>query len=189
MSQASLDITTREQLDIYMNPQRQRLLREMQVMARPVTCKQLAEAMGISASSVTHHMKKLETLGLVELDHTELIRGITAKYWRYIPTSVNVRAGERNDLQEEKSFLIDCLHQRTYEALRSYIASSEIERERELGLTHGDLRDGFVYLTEEEARELQEHIASFLEAHESPKEGTVPWEFSLMFFPHRQTER
>ena len=42
MPQASLDITTREQLDIYMNPQRQRLLHEMQVMARPATCKQLA---------------------------------------------------------------------------------------------------------------------------------------------------
>ena len=53
-------------------------------MARPATCKQLADAMGISASSVTHHMKKLEKLGLVELDHTELIRGITAKYWRFI---------------------------------------------------------------------------------------------------------
>ena len=57
MPQASLDITTREQLDIYMNPQRQRLLHEMQVMARPATCKQLADAMGSSASSVSHHMK------------------------------------------------------------------------------------------------------------------------------------
>lgn len=189
MPQASLDITTREQLDIYMNPQRQRLLREMQVMARPATCKQLADAMGISASSVTHHMKKLETLGLVELDHTELIRGITAKYWRFIPTAVNVRAGARDDLQEEKAFLVDYLHQRTYDALRSYIASHEIEREQKLGLTHGDLRDGFVYLTEKEASELQDQIASFLEAHESPKEGAVPWEFSLMFFPHRQTEQ
>ena len=188
MPQASIDITTREQLDIYMNPQRQRLLHEMQVMARPATCKQLADAMGISASSVTHHMKKLEKLGLVELDHTELIRGITAKYWRFIPTSVNVRAGARDDLQEEKAFLIDYLHQRTYDALRSYIASSEIDREEELGLAHGDLRDGFVYLTEEEAHELQRRIAAFLEAHESPREGAVPWEFSLMFFPHRQPE-
>lgn len=172
-----------------MNPQRQRLLREMQVIARPATCKQLADAMGISASSVTHLVKKLETLGLVELDHTELIRGITAKYWRYIPTSVNVRAGVHDDLQEEKAFLVDYLHQRTYDALRSHIASPTIERERKLGLTHGDLRDGFVYLTEEAARQLQDQISSFLEAHESPKEDAVPWEFGLMFFPHRQAEQ
>lgn len=157
-----------------MNPQRQRLLREMQVIARPATCKQLADAMGISASSVTHLVKKLETLGLVELDHTELIRGITAKYWRYIPTSVNVRAGVHDDLQEEKAFLVDYLHQRTYDALRSHIASPTIERERKLGLTHGDLRDGFVYLTEEAARQLQDQISSFLEAHESSKEDAVP---------------
>ena len=57
MAKKTLDITTREQLDVYMNPQRQRLLHEMQVLARPATCKQLADAMGISASSVTHHMK------------------------------------------------------------------------------------------------------------------------------------
>ena len=55
-------------------------------------------------------------------------------------------------------------------------------------MAHGDLRDGFVYLTEEEAHELQRRIAAFLEAHESPREGAVPWEFSLMFFPHRQPE-
>lgn len=161
----------------------------MQVIARPATCKRLADAMGISASSVTHLVKKLETLGLVELDHTELIRGITAKYRRYIPTSVNVRAGVHDDLQEEKAFLVDYLHQRTYDALRSHIASPTIERERKLGLTHGDLRDGFVYLTEEEARRLQDQISSFLEAHESPKEDAVSWEFGLMFFPHRQAEQ
>ena len=35
MAKKTLDITTREQLDVYMNPQRQRLLHEMQVLAQP----------------------------------------------------------------------------------------------------------------------------------------------------------
>lgn len=188
MAKGVLDITTREQLEIYMNPQRQRLLREMQVLALPATCKQLADIMGISASSVTHHMKKLESLGLVELDHTELVRGITAKYWRFVPMSVSIRVGERDDLQEEKAFLIDYLQQRTYDAFRSYIGSGAAARERGLGLAHGDLRDGFVYLTEDEARELQERIASFLAKRETPRDGAVPWEFSLMYFPHRRDE-
>ena len=52
MAKKTLDITTREQLDVYMNPQRQRLLHEMQVLAQPATCKQLADAMGVSAVAV-----------------------------------------------------------------------------------------------------------------------------------------
>lgn len=85
MATREIDITTRKQLDIYMNPQRQRLLHEMQLIVRPATCKELADAMGISASSVTHHMKKLEELGLVELDHTEVVRGINARYGGLFP--------------------------------------------------------------------------------------------------------
>ena len=147
MAKKTLDITTREQLDVYMNPQRQRLLHEMQVLAQPATCKQLADAMGISASSVTHHMKKLESLGLVELDHTEVIRGITARYWRAVPTDVSLRVNEGGDLQEEKMFLVDYLNQQVFAGLRAYAASDAVEREKELGLAHGELLSGVMYLT------------------------------------------
>ena len=162
MAKKTLDITTREQLDVYMNPQRQRLLHEMQVLAQPATCKQLADAMGISASSVTHHMKKLESLGLVELDHTEVIRGITARYWRAVPTDVSLRANEGGDLQEEKMFLVDYL-----------------------GLAHGELLSGVMYLTEDAAREFQDVVRAFVEKYDQPQEGAVPWEFSVACYPHR----
>lgn len=185
MAKRTLEITTREQLDIYMNPQRQRLLHEMQVLARPATCKQLADAMGISASSVTHHMRKLETLGLVEVDHTELVRGITARFWRAVPTEVALRANEDGDLQEEKMLLVDYLNQQVFKGMRSYVASGAVEREERLGLAHGELRSGVMYLTEDEARSFQRMVNDFLEAHDEPREGAVPWEFSVAGFPHR----
>ena len=185
MAKKTLDITTREQLDVYMNPQRQRLLHEMQVLAQPATCKQLADAMGISASSVTHHMRKLESLGLVELDHTEVIRGITARYWRAVPTDVSLRANEGGDLQEEKMFLVDYLNQQVFAGLRAYTASDAVEREKERGLAHGELLSGVMYLTEDAAREFQDVVRAFVEKYDQPREGTVPWEFSVACYPHR----
>lgn len=185
MESRKLSIETREQLDVYMNPQRQRLLHEMQVLARPATCKQLADAMGISASSVTHHMRKLEALGLVEVDHTELVRGITARYWRAVPTEILLRANERGDLQEEKLFLVDHLNQQVFSRLRDYVASDAMVREEGLGLTHGELKCGVMYLTEEEARAFQQLVGDFVESHGTPREGAVSWEFSMACFPHR----
>ena len=63
-----------------MNPQRQRLIKAMEVNGAPITPKQLSNLLKISASSVSLHIRKLEELGLVELDHTESLHGIQAKY-------------------------------------------------------------------------------------------------------------
>lgn len=185
MPKRTLDITTREQLNIYMNPQRQLLLHEMQVLARPATCKQLADIMGISSSSVTHHMKKLEALGLVEIARTEVVRGINARYWRAVPAEVNLRVSDRGDLQEEKALLADYVNRQAYDGMRTYAMSGAAERDREKGLVPGEQRSGIMHLTEKDARTLQQYLTAFIAAHEEPGEGTCPWEFSVMCYPHR----
>lgn len=181
-----IDISTRKQLDIYMNPQRQRLLREMAVVARPATCKELADRLGISASSVTHHMKKLESLGLVRLDHTGRVRGVTARYWVAVPTQVNLHMQDGDDLSDEKALIVDYVHQTTYEHLKAYVKEGGARRDKDAGNVSGDLRSGFLYLTEDEAREVQRHILAIVERHERPHEGATPWEFSFMWLPHRE---
>lgn len=181
----TVTISEREQLDVYLNPQRQRILHEMAVAARPVTCKQLADRLGISASTVTHHMKRLEAIGVARLDHTEQVRGITARYWTAPPASVDIHMDRADDLREEKTVLADFIHQRVYDAFRSYALSDGPERDRAAGVEAGELRTGFVYLDEDEARELKEIIVKFLESRERPREGAIPWEFSLTCLPHR----
>lgn len=185
MATREIDITTRKQLDIYMNPQRQRLLHEIQLIVRPATCKELADIMGISASSVTHHMKKLEELGLVELDHTEAIRGITARYWRAVPVQVNLRMSDGDDLREEKELVVDYLNQRVFEGLRAYVSSGAAARDEQLGRARGELRAGVVCLTEDDARAFQQMVDEFIAAHEAPADGAVPWEVSIGCYPHR----
>ena len=185
MATREIDITTRKQLDIYMNPQRQRLLHEMQLIVRPATCKELADIMGISASSVTHHMKKLEELGLIELDHTEAIRGITARYWRAVPEQVRRRVSGGDDLREEKELVVDYLNQRVFEGLRAYVSSGAATRDEQLGRARGELRAGVVYLTEDDARSFRQMVDEFIAAHEAPADGAVPWEVSIGCYPHR----
>ena len=57
-----ITLATRKQMDIYMNPQRQRLLKALEVSGKPMTPKQLSNVLKISASSVSLHIRKLEEL-------------------------------------------------------------------------------------------------------------------------------
>ena len=185
MATREIDIKTRKQLDIYMNPQRQRLLHEMQLIVRPATCKELADAMGISASSVTHHMKKLEELGLVELDHTEVVRGINARYWRAVPAQVNLRMDDGDDLREEKGLVVDYLNQRVFEGLRAYVSSGAAARDAVPGRARDALRAAVLYLPVAGAQASRLVVDEFIDAHDAPTEGAVPWEVSIGCYPHR----
>ena len=42
-----------------------------------------------------------------------------------------------------------------------------------------------MYLTEDEARAFQRMVSEFVEKHDQPNEGAVPWEFSVACYPHR----
>ena len=55
-----IDIKTRKQLDTYMNPQRQRLLKCLELNTTPMTPKQISDMLKISPSSVTFHLKKFQ---------------------------------------------------------------------------------------------------------------------------------
>ena len=52
-------LSGKKELDIYVNPQRQNILRCMQIKGEPMTAKQIADQVGISASSVQHHIRLL----------------------------------------------------------------------------------------------------------------------------------
>lgn len=142
-----INITTREELNIYMNVQRQRLLKVMEISAVPMTPKQLSLKLELSPSSVTYHLKKLQSIGLVELDHTEIIHGIEAKFYKKIPATVNLKGDLRDDLYEEKLLLADYSLNNAWVGFKKYI--SEISRENKMDSeVKGDFITGTLYLTE-----------------------------------------
>lgn len=178
-----VNLDTREKQNAFMNPARQDILRLLELAGRPMTPKELADKMGISASSVTFHIKKLVGLGVVALDHTEQIRGITARYYKAL--NVSVRLGllaPGGDDAAQEMFL-----QRTVEqvlagvqGLKRLAGEKGLGEEDVMGL--GDMHSGVVYLTREEAIELQRRVLDFLSEREVPRPGTAAYEYVLMAY-------
>lgn len=178
-----VNLDTREKQNAFMNPARQDILRLLQLAGWPMTPKELADKMGISASSVTFHIKKLVELGVVALDHTEQIRGITARYYKAL--NVSVRLGllaPGGDDAAQEMFL-----QRTVEqvlagvqGLKRLAGEKGLTEEDVMGL--GDMNSGVVYLTREEAIELQRRMMEFLSERETPRPGAAAYEYVLMAY-------
>lgn len=101
MSQKTVTLSSREELDVYMSPVRQELMRILRLAGEALTAKALGDTLRISASSARHHVKKLQDLGLVEVDHCAVIN---TTYFRLTEADVEIHIGLGQDdgLQDER---------------------------------------------------------------------------------------
>lgn len=177
-------LTGKKELDIYMNPQRQNLLRCMQIHGTPMTAKQIADQIGISASSVQHHIRLLRELGLVEQSHTEQIHGITATYFRVLPVNVRIGSFIADEHSNQRIALLQTSLNSVFNGFVEYCEKNCDPT----GLHHqfGDMLFGIQHLREDEAQQLYTMIAAFLEAHETPAENTTAWEYALIAYPAKE---
>jgi DNA-binding transcriptional ArsR family regulator len=180
----TITLAGKRELDIYINPQRQNLLRRMKLMDAPVTPKALADQMGISASSVQHHLKKLLELGVVELDHTERVRGITASYYRVPPKVVRIGGLIEDENAAQRLALMQNALTAAFSGFSEYCKKGAVDLRE--GKQHGDMLSGIVRLKDEEARQLYGLIRAFLDAHEPGEGGGTPWEYALIAYPVRE---
>lgn len=177
-------LSGKKEMDIYINPQRQKLIRCMRLAKAPQTPKQLADQMGISASAVQHHLKKLGELGLVEVSHTELIHGITASYYKLLPKTVSIGGTMGGLIQDEYAEQRFALMQNSVSAVFEGFARYCKNADKSNSHTeHGDILSGIIYLAPQEAKELNGIIRAYLDAHETAKEDCEPWEYALITYP------
>ena len=172
----------KKELDIYINPQRQKLLRCMKIAGVPMTPKQLADQIGISASAVQHHIKKLVDLGIVELSHTERIRGITASYYRVLPKTISIGGQIADENDEQRMAIMQNSINTVFSGFSEYCRSSRARDEQDA--QHGDMLSGVIRLGREEAKELYALIREFLDSHEqTERKDATPWEYALVAYP------
>lgn len=183
-----IDIKTRKQLDIYMNPQRQRLLKCLELNIAPMTPKQISDMLKISPSSVTFHLKKLVELGVVELDHTEMIHGIQAKFYKKVSVTINLGAGIEGDLKKEKEVLADYFINDIWKGFKKYMNTLQLKEESDIDNVVGDTKNGVLYMTDEEAKELKKIINQYMMNHSVPKEDTKPWEVAIIAYPRKDVD-
>lgn len=200
-------LSTKKELEIYMNPVRQQLIRILEKSRLPMTPKMLADQMDISPSSVQHHIKKLMSLDLLELDHTELIHGITARYYKSAYASVQIGLQHNDDTASQREVFLQEKVAQTYDGFITQ-KRKVIDRfkgsDQELKEQWGDVMTGVLHLTADDARELFHLISGFIETHgkpveeketakeEKPAKGknsakeTNPWEYALILYNARE---
>lgn len=174
-------LSGKKELDIYINPQRQNLLRCMRVSGVPMTAKQISVQLGISASAVQHHIKKLVELGVIGLSHTERIHGITASYYKVLPKTVSFGGLPDDDTDVQR---LTFMQNELNSIFTNFVSYNKGNAALDGDTLPGDVLSGIIYLGHEEAKELYDIIRNFLDSHEQ-KEGsrTVPWEYALIAYP------
>lgn len=176
-------LRTKKELEIYMNPVRQEILHEMQRAGVPVTPKYLSNALGISASSIQFHIKKLESIGVVALDHTEQIRGICARFFHL--TDAMISLGSGTELQKERDLILEndvrSILERCLKTFHEHVPECKNEEQLlEASYLHGNILTGIAFLSDEDAALLMNQIYDFLKEHSTKEVNTKPWEYALI---------
>ena len=178
-------LTTKEELNIYMSPVRQQLLRELSLTNTSMTSKMLADKLLISASSVQHHIRKLVSLGVIELDHVEIINGITAKFYKSAPVTVQIGLSLADGLDQQREVLLQDSIARVYEGyIRQMKETISGQKERDLDILakSGDILSGVIYLEKHESEELMSLITGYLVQHACPTKTSTPWEYAMIAY-------
>ncbi|MGE4583075.1 MAG: ArsR family transcriptional regulator [Sphaerochaeta sp.] len=168
-----LTLTDDKQLQIYMHPKRQEILYQLSIQG-PMTAKMLSTSLAMTPSSAKHHLGKLQELGVVAVDHQEVINGITATYYRKVRVTVSFGALE----EQSRRLVTDFLSKQVHDGLEEHARSFSDEQ----GHFQADQLSGVVHLSAEEADRLYWMIRTFIDEREDKREGTEPFVYSLVAY-------
>lgn len=179
-----LVLTGEAALKIFINPTRMRIVEEMSLHPAPITPKALADRLGLSPSSAKHHLLKLASIGVVLLDHQEMIHGIQASFYRLTDKTISLNAAD----PAARKFA--AIAMRTNAARVQQGLFDSLARWQEAGAQEQDRwgmldTDGVIHLTKEEAEDLEAAIHTFVAAHTAPRPGTAPIRYNLMAYRAR----
>lgn len=177
-----LILSDEKSVAIFMHPLRQRMLEKMMILAEPVTSKHLADELGIAPSSARHHMLKLESIGVVEKDHQELIHGILATYYRLTDKCISLDVCNTGLWDPTRLLLEENARQvreGVLKMMQDWQQSSSQDWDDAWGLLE---TNGVIHLTREEALELRNLIGDYLQKHSQPRPGTAPIRFDVISY-------
>lgn len=95
-------LNTLEEVNIVSDPIRLKII--MTLGTSPKTAQDLSNALGVSRSKIHYHLKILEQNGIIEVVDTELINGITQKYFLPVAKAFIPNSEIFNKNLEEKQF-------------------------------------------------------------------------------------
>jgi DNA-binding Lrp family transcriptional regulator len=84
-------LTKLDEIKIFSVPYRMKILDYMYSFKAPATVKNIADKMGETPAKIHYHIKKMETMGIVRLVHTENVNGIIAKFYEPAAENFDIR--------------------------------------------------------------------------------------------------
>lgn len=175
-----VNLATKKELEVYMNPTRQQILRLLSIAKEPLTPKALSNQLGISASSVQHHIKLLEELHLLSIHHTSIIKGIQAKYYALNDVVISI-SGRVNNPNESEALGLQLI-QNVVEGYANTLRKLPRDMASDKVCNFGETLIGVVHLEPAHRMELHNMILDFLKKHEVPNETTEAWEYALIAY-------
>lgn len=169
----TIRLTNDEELKIFMHPVRQRILHTLSING-PMTVKMIADAFNLNSSSVKNHILRLMDLKIVEIDHQQLINGITATYYKRFEGTVSIGSAVGGERQ--------VIAQNLIKQVQDGFFTKERQFRDEQGHFCADQLTGVVHLQKDEADQLYRIIRQFLDKHEIKGEGTSPFVYSIVAY-------
>ncbi|MCK5129236.1 MAG: hypothetical protein KAQ68_05265 [Clostridiales bacterium] len=90
-------IDTEEEIKIFSDPYRLKIINTYKKINEPLTVKKVADEMGEVPAKIHYHVKKLLSIKILELDHIEVINGINAKYYRLTANEFRIDLSKISD--------------------------------------------------------------------------------------------
>lgn len=163
-------INTDNEMKIFTDPYRMKIINTLLDATRPMTVKQIADTLGEVPAKVHYHVKKLIAIELLELDHIEVINGINAKFYKLLYDRFQVKFAEDDsnaNLETQASYiyktinrLIDTFKEDLADRKEVMIQSGYTQHE--LNLSHFEM-----YLTHEEFQEFLKEYNTLIEKYNS----------------------
>lgn len=157
-------LSTEEDIRLLSDPYRFKILSVIRAK-QPITVKQIANEIGDAPAKVHYHVKKFLDKGIIALDHTELIKGIIAKY--YVCTAdaftLDVAKGDQQLLSASR-MLIESSFKNAKENFIDCMIATDQEDLEEVDQDQDEKRDMFLisgaplYLTKEEFQQFHDLV-------------------------------
>lgn len=164
-----ITLKTMKEIKIISHPMRMKILKKYYGFEKPATVKQVADHMGEVPANIHYHVKKLIEIDVLTLDHTEVINGIVAKFYKPTAHTIKIedddQALDKNRISEYDVLVSNFFDENKKSFLE--ILDSEAKAQKEVPLISTTL-----HLTDEAYGDLVEYFKALSAKYKHADEKT-----------------
>lgn len=163
-------LTTDEEIKIFSDPYRMKIIAIFQASEESMTVKQVSVEMGEVPAKVHYHVKKLLAIDILVLDHIEVINGINAKFYKLVKRrfSINLRAADKGVESSGLDHITRYLLQHIDNFRNDWVSLSEFVKDEKVAMENeGLLIYKNLYISDAAYEEIRQTIFDIVDKHKT----------------------